>query len=96
MRWACCYQTAVYTNMETNNYVESWHNRLKTTYLKRKPNRRVDRLIYVLVKDIKEDFRQNVHRLILNVGRMGTEERRRRRREIEAEQFVTDVIRFLI
>ncbi|KAG2237682.1 hypothetical protein INT48_009620, partial [Thamnidium elegans] len=41
MRWASCYQPDIYTNMETNNYVESWHNQLKTTYLKRRPNRRV-------------------------------------------------------
>ncbi|KAI8979894.1 hypothetical protein BDB01DRAFT_725434, partial [Pilobolus umbonatus] len=92
MRWVCCYQPDVYTNMETNNYVESWHNQLKTTYLKRRPNRRVDRLIYVLVKDVEEDYQQNVCRLMLNVGRMGPEERRIRRRQIEAEQFATDVL----
>ncbi|KAI8976880.1 hypothetical protein BDB01DRAFT_852855 [Pilobolus umbonatus] len=62
MRWACCYQPDVYTNMETNNY------------------------------DVEEDYQQNVCRLMLNVGRMGPEERRIRRRQIEAEQFATDVL----
>jgi hypothetical protein len=77
MRWGCCYQPAAYTILETDNYVESWHNQLKTTHLKRKPNRRVDRLTYILVKDVEEDYQKNVYRLMLNVGRMGPEERRR-------------------
>ncbi|ORE06802.1 hypothetical protein BCV72DRAFT_118659 [Rhizopus microsporus var. microsporus] len=29
-RWAKAYQPAIYTNAETNNYIESWDNRLKT------------------------------------------------------------------
>ncbi|KAI9345424.1 hypothetical protein BD770DRAFT_328643, partial [Pilaira anomala] len=65
--WVSCYQPTVYTSMETNNYVESWHNQLKTTCLKRKPNRRVDGLIYVLVNDVGEVCQQNVKRLMLNV-----------------------------
>ncbi|KAI7902884.1 uncharacterized protein BX663DRAFT_542923 [Cokeromyces recurvatus] len=49
--------------METNNYVESWHNQLKATYLRRKQNR----LIFILVKDIEYDYQNNVKRLMLNV-----------------------------
>ncbi|KAG2197003.1 hypothetical protein INT47_006950 [Mucor saturninus] len=33
MRWSAAYQPAMYTNLETNNYVESWHNQLKAIYL---------------------------------------------------------------
>ncbi|KAG2232120.1 hypothetical protein INT48_006797 [Thamnidium elegans] len=43
-------------NMETNNFVESWHNQSKTTYLERKRNERADRLIFILVNDIEPDF----------------------------------------
>ncbi|KAI8090637.1 hypothetical protein BDF21DRAFT_325502, partial [Thamnidium elegans] len=50
--WAKAFQPRYYTNMETNNYVENSHNQLKTTYLKRNRNRRLDRLIYVLSQDV--------------------------------------------
>ncbi|ORE01406.1 hypothetical protein BCV72DRAFT_321518, partial [Rhizopus microsporus var. microsporus] len=95
-RWARAYQLAIYTNMETNNYIESWHSQLKMTYLKRKQNRRVGRLIFILVNDVEEDYLQNIQRLMLNVGRMGPEERKRRARQIKIDQinmeFIPDMI----
>lgn len=94
--WTASYQPAIFTNMETNNYVESWHNQLKTTYLGRKPNRRVDRLIWILVNDVEEDYQQNISRMLLNVGRMGPEERRRRKRELEAEAINENVITLMV
>lgn len=84
-RWSAAYQPQIYNNMETNNYIESWHNQLKTMYLERKRNRRVDRLVYNLVKDVEYDYISNVARITLKIGRMGPEERRKRRREIAAE-----------
>ncbi len=76
---ARAYQPAIYTSMETNNYIESWHNQLKTTHLRRKQNRRMDRLIFILINDVEDYYLQNTQRLMLNVGRMGPEERKRRR-----------------
>jgi len=70
--------------METNNYVESWRNQLKTVYLHRKRNRRVDHLIYILVNNVEPDFIQNISRITLNIDRMGPEERRRRELDVEA------------
>ncbi|KAI8350365.1 hypothetical protein BD560DRAFT_310123, partial [Blakeslea trispora] len=84
--WSVAHQPSRYTNMETNNYVESWHNQLKTTYLKRKANRRVDRLVYILVNDVEPDYIQNINRLNLRIGRMGPQEREARKRELCAEQ----------
>lgn len=55
-RWARCYHPEVYTNMLTNNYVESWHNQLKTVYLQRKYPRRIDFLIYTLVEEVELDM----------------------------------------
>ncbi|PHZ11018.1 uncharacterized protein RHIMIDRAFT_298429 [Rhizopus microsporus ATCC 52813] len=72
--------------METNNHIESWYNQLKTAYLKRKQDRRVDRLIFISVSDTEEDYLQNIQRLVLNVGRMGSEERKRRTRQIKVDQ----------
>ncbi|EPB92723.1 hypothetical protein HMPREF1544_00452 [Mucor circinelloides 1006PhL] len=71
------------TCMKTNNYVESWHKQLKTAYLHRKKNRRVDCLIYILVNDVEPDFIQNISRITLNLGRMGPEERRKRELDVE-------------
>ncbi|KAI8085352.1 hypothetical protein BDF21DRAFT_336561, partial [Thamnidium elegans] len=56
VRWSAAFQPQAFTNMETNNYVEIWRNQLKATYLKRRPDKRVDRLIYVLVHDVGEDY----------------------------------------
>jgi hypothetical protein len=72
--------------METNNYIESWHNQLKTMYLERKRNRRVDRLVYILAKDVEHGYNSNVALITLKIGRMGPEERRKKRREIAAEK----------
>ncbi|KAF7723032.1 hypothetical protein EC973_002408 [Apophysomyces ossiformis] len=66
--WFAVFQPQVFTNMETNNYVESWHNQLKTTYLKRKHNRRVDRLLYILVHDVEFDYKINTARVTPNIG----------------------------
>jgi hypothetical protein len=65
--------------METNNCIESWHNQLKTTHLRRKQNRRIDKLIFILVNDVEDYYLQNTQRLMLNVGRMGPEEKKRRK-----------------
>ncbi|PHZ12048.1 uncharacterized protein RHIMIDRAFT_283821 [Rhizopus microsporus ATCC 52813] len=43
MHWSAVYQPQIFTNMETNNNIESWHNQLKINYLQWKRNRRLDR-----------------------------------------------------
>ncbi|KAG0176769.1 hypothetical protein DFQ28_004603, partial [Apophysomyces sp. BC1034] len=85
-RWGLAFQPQPETNMETNNYVESWHNQLKSTYLQRKRNRRVDRLIYILVNDVEKDYMHNTRRIALNIARKGPAERHKRRRELLAEE----------
>ncbi|CEI92054.1 hypothetical protein RMCBS344292_06328 [Rhizopus microsporus] len=85
IKWTRVYQPDKYTNKEINNYVESWHNQVKTSYLQRR-NRRVDRLVCILINDVEEDFISNINRIRMNVGRMGPEAREARRRELEAEE----------
>lgn len=53
-KWAMCYRHFSNNNTNTNMYVESWHNKLKTTYFQRKFNRRVDKLLLTLL-DMEED-----------------------------------------
>ena len=47
-------------SFHTNNYVESWHNQLKSFYLGRSRCCRVDRVIYTLVDLVELDYRQEV------------------------------------
>ena len=75
----------ILTNMETNNYIESWHNQLKPNYLQRKRKRRLDRLIFILVDDVHADFMHNTARMAANIGRMSSETREARKRMIAEE-----------
>ncbi|KAG2206570.1 hypothetical protein INT47_008587 [Mucor saturninus] len=92
MRWPAAYQPAIYTNMEMNKYVESWNNQLKTAYIGRKRNRRVDRPVFVLVNE----YGNNIGRVLLKVGRMGPEERRNYAREMQTEAISADALEKMI
>jgi hypothetical protein len=67
-------------------YIENWHNQLKTNYLQRKRNRRLDRLIFILVDDVHTDFMHNTAKMAANIGRMSSETREARKRMIAAEE----------
>ncbi|KAG2216680.1 hypothetical protein INT45_007681 [Circinella minor] len=85
-RWNVSYQPEVFHPMQTNNYLESWHNQLKSCYLKRKRTHRLDVLVEVLVEEVAFDIKQEASRLSVNVGRMGALERRFHVNEIKAEK----------
>ena len=65
--------------METNNYIKSWYNQLKTNYLQR----RLDLLIFILVDDVHTDFMHNTARMAANIGRMSSKTRGARKRVIK-------------
>ncbi|KAI8599565.1 hypothetical protein EDD21DRAFT_307830, partial [Dissophora ornata] len=44
----CYRQDVYYASIDTNNYIESWHNTLKLHFFKDKHQRRADTVIYVL------------------------------------------------
>ena len=52
--WAKCFRQFDHGKSDTNMYVESFHNRLKTYYMKRRANRRIDDLL-ILLLDIEAD-----------------------------------------
>ena len=54
--WAMCYRQFPHANTDTNMYVESFHNRLKTYYMKRRVNRRVDDLLIMLLEIEEDDY----------------------------------------
>ncbi|KAG1042333.1 hypothetical protein G6F43_011928 [Rhizopus delemar] len=84
-KWSAAYVIEEHRNMRTNNYIESWHNQLKSVYLKRIKNRRLDRLVFILTNDVESDLKLDVERICSEVGVMGPELRRRRQREMVAD-----------
>ncbi|KAK3805379.1 MAG: hypothetical protein J3Q66DRAFT_273951, partial [Benniella sp.] len=57
--WMKAYrQDAFYAGMDTNNYVESWHNHLKMHFLKRQFKVRADRMVYLL-SDVVVNYFKN-------------------------------------
>ncbi|XP_052126912.1 uncharacterized protein LOC113202560 [Frankliniella occidentalis] len=54
-KWAKCFRQDYHGNVDTTMHVESFHNILKTGYLNRKPNKRVDDLLDLLL-DVEEDY----------------------------------------
>ena len=55
-QWAMCYRNLEHANTDTNMYVESFHNGLKTYYIERKPNKRINELINVLLIYEKDTY----------------------------------------
>lgn len=47
-KWAMCYRKFPHGDINTTGHLESFHHRLKKVYLKRKINKRLDDLIYIL------------------------------------------------
>ncbi|KAI8327750.1 hypothetical protein BC941DRAFT_340704, partial [Chlamydoabsidia padenii] len=70
-RWSSACLPVQYHVMATNNYIESWHNQLKTKHLKSERNRRLDRLVFILTNNVEKFFLAESERIALNSGRMG-------------------------
>ena len=66
--WALCYRDFEHAKCDTNMFVESFHNRLKTFYMDRKPNKRLDDLINLLLSIEEDDYWRHKRDLIYNVG----------------------------
>jgi hypothetical protein len=69
--WMTCYRQDVsYSHIDTNNYIESWHNILKRHFFRDRQQRRPDTVIYILAYMAIPHFQQKCNRSILKVGRM--------------------------
>ncbi|KAG0278891.1 hypothetical protein BGZ97_009670, partial [Linnemannia gamsii] len=70
-RWMKAYRQRIhYAGMDTNNYVESWHNQLKSHFLRGHNRGRGDRLIYVLSHDVDSFFQAEGMRSRVRFGRL--------------------------
>ena len=63
--WAYCHRLGVQAN--TNMYVESFHNVLKSAYMERKANRRVDTLLHILLRVARDKVFERLIKLEKNV-----------------------------
>lgn len=52
---------------DTNNYIESYHNQLKSFYIGRTRNKRVDRIVYILSQVVINDYRQDALQVQLGI-----------------------------
>ncbi|KAF9343055.1 hypothetical protein BGX26_006339, partial [Mortierella sp. AD094] len=69
--WMFCYRESVsYGWINTNNYIESWHNTLKKHFFKDRQQRRIDTVIYILVNKAIPHYQQMNIRHTVQVGRM--------------------------
>ena len=61
LEWALCYRIG--TTMNTNMHIESFHRVLKMVYLQHKHNRKVDYLIYVLLKIARDKAFDHIQKI---------------------------------
>eukprot|EP00112_Aurelia_sp_Birch-Aquarium-sp1_P016102 Seg3619.1 transcript_id=Seg3619.1/GoldUCD/mRNA.D3Y31 product="Ubiquitin-like-specific protease 1" protein_id=Seg3619.1/GoldUCD/D3Y31 len=66
-KWAMCHRNFPHANTDTNMFVESFHNRLKTYYMQRRRGRRLDDLVNLLLTIEEDDFWR--HRLDIMYGK---------------------------
>ncbi|KAH8920028.1 hypothetical protein BT69DRAFT_1195799, partial [Atractiella rhizophila] len=64
-RWGQAWRKECTLNIDTNNYIESWHRDLKVNYIKRKRRQRVDYLVFLLTRQVLPDYRRKVLRILL-------------------------------
>ena len=55
-KWAMCYRNFEHGKTDTNMFVEAYHNRLKTFYMQRKWNKRIDDLLNILLTIESDDY----------------------------------------
>lgn len=84
--WSRSYKDIQFSHMLTNNFIESWHNQLKTVFLGRVRNKRLDKLVFVLVNDVEYYLLQEFERVIQGNGAMSPFFKQQRIRELEAEE----------
>lgn len=66
-KWSLCFRKGIeYGNVNTNMFVESFHNQLKTIYFSGKRNRRIDVLLDTLLKIENDHFIRHLQRVSYN------------------------------
>ncbi|KAE8251485.1 hypothetical protein A4X13_0g3973 [Tilletia indica] len=63
--WARAWRQEGHRGVDTNNFIESWHNQLKTLYLGLMRKQGVDVLLWFLLRQCVQDYRTNELRVSL-------------------------------
>ncbi|KAF0555924.1 hypothetical protein F8M41_016538 [Gigaspora margarita] len=90
--WIKCYRHNYVHGINTNNYIESYHRKIKHVYLLVHINRRIDFLVNELAVNILKDYHEEITRYELNIGRMGSHRRTWRKFEINSANIDNDSI----
>ncbi|OAD75766.1 hypothetical protein PHYBLDRAFT_165752 [Phycomyces blakesleeanus NRRL 1555(-)] len=80
----------------TNNYIESWHNQLKTIYFGCTRIRRLDRLVFILTNDVEFFYDEEVERIHIQNGQMDPIENELARHSFSANTIQDDMLPFMI
>jgi hypothetical protein len=84
--WSRSYHCRQFSHMLTNNFIESWHNQLKTIFMRRSRNKSLDKLVFILVNDVEYYLNQEFERVLSNNGAMSAFTKQQRVRQMEAEE----------
>ncbi|KAG0348482.1 hypothetical protein BG004_005094 [Podila humilis] len=88
--WMLCYRQDIsYASIDTNNYIESWHNTLKRHFFRNKQQRRPDTVIFVFAILAVPHFQQKCMRSIVNVSRMNPAQSKELRLTALATEHIT-------
>lgn len=68
-KWASCFRNFAHGHIETIGHIESFHNRLKTFHLKRKPNKRLDDLVRILLDIENDDYWERKRQGVLSINK---------------------------
>ncbi|PPQ68734.1 hypothetical protein CVT24_007561 [Panaeolus cyanescens] len=93
-QWSAMYRTerTIFQACDTNMLVEAWHHLLKGKFMQGKRNRRLDHLIYLLVKEVMPYFIARHHKQIHGFEGPDLEVQARRKIESLAQQIPLDDI----
>ncbi|XP_065662089.1 uncharacterized protein LOC136084856 [Hydra vulgaris] len=80
IKWASCYRNFQHADTDTNMLCESFHNKLKTVYMERRPNKRLDDLINLLLT-IEEDSYWRHKRDTIYLGTISLPKKYKKRHE---------------
>ncbi|KAI7846622.1 hypothetical protein BDC45DRAFT_583445 [Circinella umbellata] len=86
----------MFRHMELNMFIESFHNQLKTVYLQRRGNRRIDGLIFLLISKVHKRIVRRIKAETNRIGRMGPLALARRERQMKAEAYTLEQLDMMI
>ncbi|OAD65287.1 hypothetical protein PHYBLDRAFT_153529 [Phycomyces blakesleeanus NRRL 1555(-)] len=85
-----------YQRYLTNNYIESWHNQLKTIYFDRTRIRQLNCLVFILINDMEFFYDKEVERIHIQNEQIGPIENELAQHYFSANTIQDDMLSFMI